>query len=86
MIILQGKLLHIFETPKGKNKDGEEYGGDDRIQVLHQTLLKNGEKRMDIETLSVPDAGVYKDKLNQDVQVPISVSVYKDKLHIKAVA
>lgn len=86
MIILQGKLLNIFETPKGKNKDGKEYGGDDRIQVLHQTTLSNGAKRMDMETLSVPDASVYKDKINQDIQVPISVSIYMNKLHLKAVA
>ena len=36
MFVLQGKLLNIFETPKGKSKDGENYGGDDKIQILSE--------------------------------------------------
>lgn len=84
LIILKGTLLNIFETPKGKNKEGEEYGGDDKIQVLHEVTLKNGEKRMDIETLSVQDSAIFKDKLNQTVTVPILVSVYQNKVHFRA--
>ena len=40
MYILKGKLINIFETPKGKTKDGEDYGGDDRIQIMHETSLR----------------------------------------------
>ena len=36
MFMLSGKLINIFETPKGKTKDGEEYGGDFKLQILHE--------------------------------------------------
>ena len=40
MFVLKGTLINVFQTPKGKTKDGEEYGGDSRIQVLHERTLK----------------------------------------------
>lgn len=84
MFVLQGKLLNVFETPKGTSKDGEKYGGDDKIQVLHEVQLKNGEKRMDLETLSVPDAAVYRDKIGQNVAINVLLSVWQGKLMVKA--
>lgn len=83
MFVLQGKLLNIFETPKGKSKDGENYGGDDKIQILHEVSLKNGEKRMDLETLSVPDAALYRDQVGQQIEVPVLLSVWQGKLSVK---
>lgn len=84
MFVLKGQLLNIFETPKGKSKDGENYGGDDKIQILHEVCLKNGEKRMDLETLSVPDAAVYRDRIGQQVAINVLVSVWQGKLMVKA--
>lgn len=84
MFVLKGQLLNVFETPKGTSKDGEKYGGDDKIQVLHEVHLKNGEKRMDLETLSVPDASVYKDKIGQQIAINVLLSVWQGKLMVKA--
>lgn len=84
MFLLQGKLINIFETPKGKNKDGESYGGDDRIQVMHETMLSNGEKRVDLVDLTVKDVHPYKDKLNAPVSIPVTLSVWQGKLSVKA--
>lgn len=85
MFVLKGTLINIFETPKGKTKDGETYGGDDRIQVMHETTLSNGEKRVDLVDLTVRDVQPYKDKLNMHVSVPVSLSVWQGKLAVKAV-
>ena len=55
MFILSGTLINIFETPKGKDKDGQEYGGDFKLQILHENTLRNGEKRADLVELTVSD-------------------------------
>lgn len=83
MFLLKGKLINIFETPKGKTKDGESYGGDDRIQVMHETTLSNGEKRVDLVDLTVKDVAPYRDKENAEICIPVSVSVWQGKLSIK---
>jgi hypothetical protein len=85
MFVLQGKLINIFETPKGKTKDGESYGGEDKIQVMHETALKNGEKRVDLVDLVVSDLSQYRDKLNSPVSIQVSLSVFQGKLLIRAV-
>lgn len=84
MFLLQGKLINIFETPKGKTKDGENYGGDDRIQVMHEIMLSNGEKRVELVDLTVKDVSPYKDKLNVPVSIPVTLSVWQGKLSVKA--
>lgn len=84
MFILEGKLINIFETPKGKTKEGEDYGGEDRIQIMHETTLKNGEKRVDLVDLTVEDVAPYREKMNVLVRVPVSISVWQGKLSVKA--
>ena len=85
MFVLKGTLINVFETPKGKTKEGEDYGGEDRIQVLHENTLKNGEKRMDLVDLTVGDVSPYQDKLNAPISVPVAISVWQGKLSVKAV-
>lgn len=84
MFVLEGKLINIFETPKGKTKEGEDYGGEDRIQIMHETTLKNGEKRVDLVDLTVEDVAPYREKMNVLVRVPVSISVWQGKLSVKA--
>lgn len=84
MFILSGTLINIFETPKGKDKDGQEYGGDFKLQILHENTLRNGEKRADLVELTVSDTSPYKEKLNAPVSVPVAVSVWQGKLSVRA--
>ena len=84
MFMLSGKLMNIFETPKGKTKEGEEYGGDFKLQILHENTLRNGEKRADLVELAVSDTTPYRDKLNATVNVPVAVSVWQGRLSVKA--
>ena len=55
MLVLEGILINVFETPKGVTKDGKEYGGESKIQVMYENTLANGEKRTEMETLTVTD-------------------------------
>lgn len=84
MFVLTGTLINIFETPKGKTKDGDEYGGDSRLQILHENTLRNGEKRADLVELTVSDTSPYTDKLNASVSVPVAISVWQGKLSVRA--
>lgn len=84
MFMLSGKLINIFETPKGKTKEGEEYGGDFKLQILHENTLRNGEKRADLVELAVSDTTPYRDKLNATVSVPVAVPVWQGRLSVKA--
>lgn len=83
MYWLKGQLLNVFETPKGVTKEGEEYGGDSRIQVLHENTLKNGSKRADLVELTVDDVSPYLGKVGSDISVPVSISVWQGKLSVK---
>lgn len=84
MFVLTGTLINIFERPKGKTKDGDEYGGDSRLQILHENTLRNGEKRADLVELTVSDTSPYTDKLNASVSVPVAISVWQGKLSVRA--
>ena len=83
MYWLEGQLLNVFETPKGVTKEGEKYGGDNKIQVLHENTLKNGAKRSDLVELTVEDVSPYIDKIGHDISVPVSISVWNGKLSVK---
>ena len=58
MLILEGILINVFETPKGVTKDGKEYGGESKIQVMYENKLANGEIRTEMETLTVADTSL----------------------------
>jgi len=70
MLVLEGILINVFETPKGVTKDGKEYGGESKIQVMYENTLANGEKRTD--------------KKNSPVRVPVALNVYQGKAYLKA--
>ena len=55
---LEGILINVFETPKGVTKDGKEYGGESKIQVMYENKLANGEIRTEMETLTVTDTSL----------------------------
>ena len=85
MIILEGKLINIFKRPEGKTKDGTLYGGDDRIQIMHEQRLKDGSNRVDLIDLSVDDVKPYLEKINEIVRIPVAISVYQNKINMKAI-
>jgi len=75
MITLNGQLINTFTAPKGTNKDGEEYGGQDKIQLLAKMELPNGEHRMEMLTLTAPNVEPFKAHLNKLIRVPAGAFV-----------
>ena len=83
MFILSGTLINIFETPKGKDKDGQEYGGDFKLQILHEKHAQKRRKRADLVELTVSDTSLQREA-ERPVSVPVAVSVWQGKLSVRA--
>lgn len=80
MLSLTGTVINVYESPKGVMKEtGEIYGGQSRIQLMCENVLKNGQKRMDLVDLSVTDALPYRDSIGKPVSVPVGVYVNAGK-------
>ncbi|MCL1164473.1 hypothetical protein L2728_21995, partial [Shewanella chilikensis] len=56
MLTMNGQLLNMFVSPKGTNKNGDDYGGQDKVQILGDVSLPNGEVRKEMFTLTAHDA------------------------------
>lgn len=85
MIILSGKLLQVYSTPTGTNKDGEKYGGDIKIQILNETRLRNGEVKNEIVEMTVPGADKYKDQIGSEIEIAVNIRPYKNALYFEAI-
>ncbi len=72
MLTLSGQLINIFESPKGV-KDEKEYGGQDKIQILGEVVLQNGESRNDLITLTTHDKQLFEGFKGKSIRVPVSV-------------
>lgn len=76
MLTLTGKLINVYSSPGGKNREtGEAYEGASRIQLMVENRLRNGEIRMNMVDLNLNDVTAYRDKIGKDVQIPVGVFV-----------
>ena len=75
MLTLNGTIMNTYTTPKGKNREGEEYGGQEKIQIMCENTMKNGESRNELIDLTVPDAAKY--GKGESVNIPVGVFVLK---------
>lgn len=74
MLTLNGRVINIYTSPKGVNKEtGEEYGGTPKIQLMCEQTLKNGSEKMELVDLNIKDASKYEE--NQDVSIPVGVYI-----------
>lgn len=70
MITLNGTLLNVFRAPVRKNADEGEKEKD-KIQILGDIALPNGEVRKDLMTITVKDARQYQDKEGSEISVSV---------------
>ena len=54
MLTLKGKLLHIFTGADFKKEDGTIVPGKTKLQLLVQTVLRNGEVKNELLDISIP--------------------------------
>jgi hypothetical protein len=73
MIELVGTLVNTFATPAGKNKKGEDYDSKDKIQLMGEFPMPNGETRMDLVTLTVEDLDSYLEFTGRKIRLSCGV-------------
>lgn len=73
MLTLKGKLINTFVSPKGENKSGESYGGQDKIQIIGDISLPNGETKVDMFTLTTANIEHFQSLNGKDIRVPIGI-------------
>lgn len=73
MLTLVGQVVNVFETPKGTDKEGREYGGAHKVQLMSETYLKNGERRAELVDLTVDDPRAFREFLGKRVTMPVGV-------------
>jgi hypothetical protein len=75
MLIIKGKLLHIFTSADFVKEDGTTVKGKTKLQLLVTTPLKNGELKNELIDISIPKEkySLYKDKNNTTVEVEVGL-------------
>lgn len=74
MFTLNGTLLHVYETGQGVNKKtGEVYDSQDKIQILGDIPLQNGDVRKDIVTITTHDVSHIKSMVGRNIIVPVGM-------------
>jgi hypothetical protein len=72
MLTLRGKIINVYQQPKGE-KDGKEYGGQDKIQIMGEVTLQNGDTRIDMFNLTAHNVKEFEQFVNKDINVPVGV-------------
>jgi len=73
MFQLTGKVVNVFVSPKGLNrKTGEEYGGQDKVQIMGQVPLQDGQFKMELVDLTTEQGEVIKKFEGQEVRCPVA--------------
>ena len=72
MFTLVGDVVHVFQSPTGVNRNGEEYGRDDKIQIMGNMPLKNGQMRKDLITLTTDQGESLLKLIGRSVSAPVA--------------
>lgn len=71
----KGKMIGIYTSADFKKEDGTVVKGRTKIQVTDEVTMKNGEKKLELLDISIPEDKVrlYKDKIGSTVEVEVGV-------------
>ncbi|MDO9305110.1 MAG: hypothetical protein Q7T77_07245 [Sulfuricurvum sp.] len=76
MIKLSGTLLNVYTSNDFTNKEtGEVVRGKNKLQLLFETPLKNGDTRKELIDISIPASKVtlYRGQENEVVEVDVAI-------------
>lgn len=72
MLKLTGTLVNTFRAPLRRGAEAGEVEKD-KLQILGDVLLNNGESRKDLVTITVPDARKYAGQEGSEISLSVGV-------------
>lgn len=74
MFTLCGQVANVYVQPGGTSKKtGEAFDPRDKVQILGHVPLQGGGSKLDLVTLNVEDANVFKQYQGKIIRVPVGV-------------
>jgi len=71
MLQLAGTVWNVFQTEVRTDKDGKEYGGDWKVQLMADVPLENGTFQTKLVDLKTSDHRIFKQHEKRPVHVPV---------------
>lgn len=68
---LTGQVVNVFTAPKVVKEDGTSYGGQDKVQILGDIPLQEGQTRKDIITLTTSQGAELQKAIGSTVVAPV---------------
>lgn len=72
MFNLTGQVINVYQSPTGTTKEGKEYGGQDKVQILGAIPLDNGEYRNDLISLTTDQGDAFQKLTGKPVTLPVA--------------
>lgn len=73
LFMLNGVVVNVFVSPKGvSKKTGEEFGGQDKVQIIGDIPLEDGQTRKEMITLTTNQGEQLQKSINQPVTAPVA--------------
>ena len=74
MFTLCGEVANVYVQPGGTSKKtGEAFDPRDKVQILGHLPLATGGSKLELVTLNVEDATLFKSALGKNIRVPVGV-------------
>lgn len=71
-LLLQGTVANVLHVPaRTDKKTGEIFPAKDQVQIMSENVMPNGEKRLELVTLTTDTPEAYKKLLGRPVSVPV---------------
>ena len=73
MFTMTGQVINVYITPKGTSrKTGEEFGGDDKVQIMGDIPLDNGQSKKELIEIRTSEPQTFQKLIGKPVTLPVS--------------
>lgn len=71
MLQITGQVVNFFTVQGGVGKDGNEYEARDKVQLMGQVVLANGDTKFDLMDLKVDDSELWESFKGKNIAVEV---------------
>lgn len=74
MLTLNGTVQNVLDVPsRTDRKTGEVFPAKTQVQIMAENTLQNGQKRLDLVTLTTDHPDAFRQLLGRPVSIPVGV-------------